>query len=200
MKILLQEFKIQGCCAKHCQLCLNLPGFSTVSVRILYKTGNIGRCTDCLLFCLIGSEIEVGSIKITWTEVLIGFQSSLIVLPINFLVVFLFRRAMPSSVFERIQKERKKVLKDVESSASKNNKSENLAFQRDSLGLDFFYRQRMSYMEDPDAVSNNSIQLNSIQLGELNQTQNSVEDDYIDSSMFAIKYKYSSVSGGSTLG
>ena len=107
---------------------------------------------------------------------------------------------MPSSVFERIQKERKKVLKDVESSASKNNKSENLAFQRDSLGLDFFYRQRMSYMEDPDAVSNNSIQLNSIQLGELNQTQNSVEDDYIDSSMFAIKYKYSSVSGGSTLG
>lgn len=174
--------------------------FSTVSERILYKTGNVGSYADYLLFCLIGSEIEVGSIKITWTEVLIGFQSSLIVLPINFLVVFLFRRAMPSSVFERIQKERKKVLEDIESSALKNNKSENLAFQRDSLGLDFFFRQRMSCMEDPDAVSNNSIQLNSIQLGELNQTQNSVEDDYIDSSMFAIKYKYSSVSGGSILG
>lgn len=174
--------------------------FSSVSERILYKTGNVGSYADYLLFCLIGSEIEVGSIKITWTEVLIGFQSSLIVLPINFLVVFLFRRAMPSSVFERIQKERKKVLEDIESSALKNNKSENLAFQRDSLGLDFFFRQGMSCMEDPDAVSNNSIQLNSIQLGELNQTQNLVEDDYIDSSMFAIKYKYSSVSGGSILG
>ena len=152
-----------------------------------------------LLFCLTGSEIEVGSIKITWTEVLIGFQSSLIVLPINFLVVFLFRRAMPSSVFKRMKKESKRVLKDIETSALTNDKSEYLAFQRDSLGLDFFYRQRWSYMEDPDGVSNNSIQLNSIQLGELNQTQNLVEDDYIDSSMFAIKYKYS-ISGGPALG
>ena len=38
----------------------------------------------------------MGGFAIRWTNILIGIQSSLIVLPINLFIVFLFRRAAPS--------------------------------------------------------------------------------------------------------
>ena len=42
-----------------------------------------------------GDEIDVSGIVFRWTNIVIGIQSSLIVLPINIFIVTLFRRAAP---------------------------------------------------------------------------------------------------------
>ena len=51
---------------------------------MIQKTYNI-------FYVILGNEVNFSNFKITWTQIMVGFQSSFIVLPINLLLVFLFR-------------------------------------------------------------------------------------------------------------
>lgn len=51
-----------------------------------------------------GDEIDFGGFTISWTEVVIGIQSALIVFPLNLLVAYLFRKTKPAEVVKREKK------------------------------------------------------------------------------------------------
>eukprot|EP00112_Aurelia_sp_Birch-Aquarium-sp1_P002284 Seg1249.12 transcript_id=Seg1249.12/GoldUCD/mRNA.D3Y31 product="Polycystic kidney disease protein 1-like 2" protein_id=Seg1249.12/GoldUCD/D3Y31 len=67
-------------------------------------------CCFCVLLCTMltnamfykrglavaGSQISIGSFKFSWRQLVIGIQSTFIVLPINVLIVHLFRKAAPA--------------------------------------------------------------------------------------------------------
>ena len=67
-------------------------------------------CCFCVLLCTMlanamfykqdlavaGSQISLGSFKFSWRQLVIGIQSAIIVIPINLLIVQLFRKAAPS--------------------------------------------------------------------------------------------------------
>ena len=56
-----------------------------------------GFIFSSLTILFTGDEIQMGGgFTVRWTNILIGIQSSLIVLPVNILIVYLFRRAAPS--------------------------------------------------------------------------------------------------------
>ena len=52
---------------------------------------------------VVGVTIDLGSFKFSWTQIMIGIQSALIVFPINLLIVTLFRKFTA----RRIEKESK---------------------------------------------------------------------------------------------
>lgn len=43
----------------------------------------------------VGNEIEVAYFTVTWSGLMIGFQSCLIAIPINLIIAYLFRQARP---------------------------------------------------------------------------------------------------------
>lgn len=49
---------------------------------------------------MIGDEIDISGFVIRWSNIVIGIESALIVLPLNFFIVFLFRQAKPWSADE----------------------------------------------------------------------------------------------------
>ena len=67
-------------------------------------------CCFCVLLCTMlanamfykqdqavaGSQISLGSFRFSWKQLVIGIQSAIIVIPINLLIVQLFRKAAPS--------------------------------------------------------------------------------------------------------
>ena len=67
-------------------------------------------CCFCVLLCTMlanamfykqdlavaGSQISLGSFKFSWRQLVIGIQSAIIVIPINVLIVQLFRKAAPT--------------------------------------------------------------------------------------------------------
>ena len=67
-------------------------------------------CCFCVLLCTMvanamfykqdifvaGSQISLGSFRFSWRQLVIGIQSAIIVIPINVLIVQLFRKAAPS--------------------------------------------------------------------------------------------------------
>ena len=70
-------------------------------------------CCFCVLLCtmlanamfyqtkfVVGTQVSIGSFKVGWRQVAVGIQSALLVLPINILIVTLFRKAAPSGKTE----------------------------------------------------------------------------------------------------
>ncbi|XP_056318345.1 polycystic kidney disease protein 1-like 2 [Danio aesculapii] len=52
--------------------------------------------------------MEMGQIQLTWSQVMIGFESTLIVFPINLIIVGIFRRTRPRKKMTKKQKPQKK--------------------------------------------------------------------------------------------
>ena len=50
---------------------------------------------------VVGTQVSIGSFKVGWRQVAVGIQSAILVLPINILIVTLFRKAAPSEKTEQ---------------------------------------------------------------------------------------------------
>lgn len=76
-------------------------------------------CCLCVLICTMlanamfyrtnfkvaGTGIQVGSFNFNWKQIIIGIESSLIVLPLSLLIVLLFRKAAPASIAKKQDKD-----------------------------------------------------------------------------------------------
>ncbi|XP_065664955.1 uncharacterized protein LOC100198378 isoform X2 [Hydra vulgaris] len=69
--------------------CLSLLLATMLSNAMFFQTNNVIKS---------GTEFGFGSFTTTWRHIMVGFESSLIVFPINFLLVFLFRYGKPNSL------------------------------------------------------------------------------------------------------
>ncbi|XP_073715481.1 polycystin-1-like protein 2 isoform X1 [Misgurnus anguillicaudatus] len=83
--------------------------------------------------------MEMGTIQLTWSQVIIGFQSSIIVFPINLLIVGIFRHARPREKKTKQKKGKKK---------SKTDKDISSHFDQNNITVEFIIKdiQRIIYL------------------------------------------------------
>lgn len=77
--------------------CISLLFSSMLANAMFYERGSLQQ----------GLQITFGPINFNWTEIMIGIQSSLVVLPVNLLIISIFRYTGPKTCNKALPKTRK---------------------------------------------------------------------------------------------
>ncbi|TRY95089.1 hypothetical protein DNTS_004183 [Danionella cerebrum] len=93
-------------------------------------------------------SMDMGPITLTWSQVIIGIESSILVFPINLLIVGIFRHALPRK--NKTKKKTEKTQKASEGSGNVENEAPTftLQFDQNDLTVDFLIKdiQRIIYL------------------------------------------------------
>ena len=141
---------------------------------------------------LLGDEIDISGFKISWSVVLVGIQSSLIVLPINLLIVFLFRQARPF-IKNKTARQRKRLENAARMITMR--RSEKLAERAanvacSSMGLDFVQKDGSSMYGDSFPTSLYSTLASETRDNSLDSSVLKIKDDVSTKDINICKYVY----------